>query len=84
MLAASQRPASAASFGEPLGPVGWKSLPSWAAISPHDLAIGPAGERLMAERSGAEIVEIDGSHLLMISQSQAVADLIQTALQAVS
>jgi pimeloyl-ACP methyl ester carboxylesterase len=84
VLAASQRPASAASFGEPLGPVGWKSLPTWAAISPHDLAIGPAGERLMAERSGAEIVEIDGSHLLMISQSQAVADLIQTALQAVS
>jgi len=84
VLAASQRPVSAASFGEPIGPVGWKSLPSWAAVSPHDVAIGPAGERLMAERSGAEIVEIDGSHLLMISQSQAVADLIQTALRAVS
>jgi pimeloyl-ACP methyl ester carboxylesterase len=84
VLAASQRPVSAASFGEPIGPVGWKDLPSWAAISASDLAIGPAGERLMAERSGAEIVEIDGSHLFMISQSQAVADLIQTALQAVS
>jgi len=84
VLAVSQRPVSAASFGEPMGPVGWKSLPSWAAISPHDLAIGPAGERLMAERSGAQTVEIDGSHLFMISQSQAVADLILTALKAVS
>ena len=84
VLAASQRPLSAASFGEPIGPVGWKSLPSWAAISPNDLVIGPAGERLMAERSGAEIVEIDGSHVFMISQSQAVADLILRAVAAVS
>jgi pimeloyl-ACP methyl ester carboxylesterase len=84
VLAASQRPAGAVSFGEPIGPVGWKTLPSWAAISPNDLVIGPAGERLMAERSGAEIVEIDGSHLFMISQSQAVADLILRAVAAVS
>jgi pimeloyl-ACP methyl ester carboxylesterase len=84
VLAASQRPVSAMAFGEPSGPVGWKSLPSWAAISPSDLAIGPSGERFMAERAGAEIVEIDGSHLLMISQPQAVADLILKAVKAVS
>jgi pimeloyl-ACP methyl ester carboxylesterase len=84
VLAVSQRPVSAASFGEAIGPVGWKSLPSWAAISPNDLAIGPAGERSMAKRSGAEIVEIDGSHLFMISQSQAVADLILRAVAAAS
>jgi pimeloyl-ACP methyl ester carboxylesterase len=84
VLAASQRPASDKTFGEPSGPVGWKSLPSWAAISPSDLAIGPSGERFMAERAGAEIVEIDGSHLLMISQAQAVTDLILKAVKAVS
>jgi pimeloyl-ACP methyl ester carboxylesterase len=84
VLAVSQRPVSAASFGEPIGPVGWKALPSWAAISANDLAIGPSGERLMAERSGAEIVEIDGSHLFMISQSHAVAELILQAVAAVS
>ena len=84
VLAVSQRPAADAAFGEPSGPVGWKTLPSWAAISPSDRVIGPAGERLMAERSGAEIVEIDGSHLFMVSQSQAVADLILRAVKAVS
>jgi pimeloyl-ACP methyl ester carboxylesterase len=84
VLAASQRPASDKTFGEPSGPVGWKSLPSWAAISPSDLAIGPSGERFMAERAGAEIVEIDGSHLLIISQAQAVTDLILKAVKAVS
>ena len=83
VLAASQRPAADLAFGEPSGPVAWKTLPSWAVVSPNDRVIGPSGERLMAERAGAEIVEVDGSHLLMISQPQAVADLILTAVQAV-
>jgi pimeloyl-ACP methyl ester carboxylesterase len=84
VLAASQRPASAVAFGEPSGPVGWKTLPSWAVISPNDLVIGPSGERLMAERAGAEIVEVDGSHVLMASHPQAVADVILTAVAALS
>ena len=84
VLAVSQRPVSAVAFGEPSGPVGWKTLPSWAAISPNDLAIGPGLERLMAERAGAEIVEIDGSHVFMISQPRAVADLILVAVESVS
>jgi pimeloyl-ACP methyl ester carboxylesterase len=84
IMAVSQRPGSALGFGEPSGPVGWKTLPAWAIISPHDLTIGPAGERFMAERSGAEIVEIDGSHVLMMSQPQAVADVILNAAEAVS
>lgn len=84
VLAASQRPVAAVVFGERSGPVGWKSLPAWAAISPNDLAIGPSLERFMAERAGAEIVEIDGSHVFMIAQPQAVADLILRAVGAVS
>ena len=38
----------------------------------------------MAERAGAEIVEVDASHVAMISQPQATTDLILTALEAVS
>lgn len=79
-MAVSQRPGSALGFGEPSGPVGWKTLPSWAMISPNDVTIGPSGERFMAERSGAVIVEVDSSHVPMISQPQAVTDLIVTAL----
>jgi pimeloyl-ACP methyl ester carboxylesterase len=84
VLAASQRPVSAKVFGEPSGPVGWKTLPSWAVVSPSDLAVGAGIERFMAERAKAEIVEVDGSHLLMISQPQAVADVILTAVAAVA
>jgi pimeloyl-ACP methyl ester carboxylesterase len=83
VLAVSQRPAADKAFGEPSGPPAWKALPSWAVVSASDKAIGPSGERLMAERAGATIVQVDGSHLLMISQPQAVTDLILTALKAV-
>jgi pimeloyl-ACP methyl ester carboxylesterase len=80
IMAVSQRPASSIVFGEPSGPVGWKTLPSWALISPSDFAIGPSGERFMAERAGAVIAEVDASHVAMISQPQATTDLILTAL----
>jgi pimeloyl-ACP methyl ester carboxylesterase len=80
IMAVSQRPGAAAGFGEPSGPVGWKTIPSWALISPNDLTIGPSGLRFMAERAGAVIVEVDASHVAMISQPQAVADLIVSAL----
>jgi pimeloyl-ACP methyl ester carboxylesterase len=83
IMAVSQRPGSAIGFGEPSGPVGWKTLPSWALISPNDVTIGPRGERFMAERAGAVIAEVDASHVAMISQPQAVADLILSSLGSV-
>jgi hypothetical protein len=38
----------------------------------------------MAQRAGAQITEIDGSHVIMISQPDAVTDVILAALRAVS
>jgi hypothetical protein len=37
----------------------------------------------MAERAGATITEVEGSHVIMISQPDAVADVILTAAAAV-
>ena len=73
-----------AGFGEPSGPAGWKTLPSWAVIATADLTIGVTGLRAMAGRAGATTVDVDASHVVMISQPQAVADVILTALAAVS
>ena len=84
VMAVSQRPGGAIGFGEPSGPVGWKTLPSWAIISPNDVTIGPAGEKLMAQRAGATITELDGSHVLFIAQPDAVTEVIMTAIEAVS
>jgi hypothetical protein len=38
----------------------------------------------MAQRAGADIVEVEASHVVMVSQPQAVTDLILKALHAVS
>jgi pimeloyl-ACP methyl ester carboxylesterase len=79
VLAVSQRPIAAIAFGEPSGPVAWKTLPSWTLVAGSDKAIGATLERQMAQRAGSHTVEVDGSHLVMLSQPTAVADLILTA-----
>jgi pimeloyl-ACP methyl ester carboxylesterase len=80
VMAVSQRPGDAHGFGEPTAAAAWKTLPSWALIGTADNTIGVSGLRLMAGRAGAISVEIDASHVAMISQPKATADLIRTAL----
>jgi pimeloyl-ACP methyl ester carboxylesterase len=84
VLAVSQRPLAGVSFGEMTQDPAWKTLPTWAIISPSDFVIGPSGERFMAERAGATITEVEASHAMMISQPQVIADVILTAVAAVS
>src|SRR5215212_2008596 len=84
ILAVSQRPLAGISFGEMTQNPAWKTLPAWAVITPSDFVIGPSGERFMAERAGATITEVEGSHAMMISQPQVIADVFLTAVTAVS
>jgi hypothetical protein len=37
----------------------------------------------MAERAKATTVEVDGSHVLVIAQAQAVADVVLTAVKGI-
>jgi pimeloyl-ACP methyl ester carboxylesterase len=84
LIAATQRPVSELAFSEPSGPPAWKRLPSWSVVATGDKAAGADLVRSMAERAGATITEIEGSHVIMISQPQAVTDVIMTALAAVA
>jgi hypothetical protein len=59
-------------------------LPSWAVVATGDKAAGADVVRSMAQRAGADIVEVEGSHVIMVSQPQAVTDLILTAAVAVA
>jgi hypothetical protein len=83
-MAMAQRPAADIGFGEPAGPIAWKTLPSWYAIATADLALGVELERFLADRAGSITVEIDGSHAIAVSQPAAVADFIVTAAGSVS
>jgi pimeloyl-ACP methyl ester carboxylesterase len=84
VMAATQRPVAAAAFSDMSGPPAWKSLPSWAVVATADKAAGSDIVRSMAQRAGADILEVEGSHVIMVSQPQAVADLIVKAAAAVS
>jgi pimeloyl-ACP methyl ester carboxylesterase len=82
LIAATQRPVAESAFSEPNGPPAWKHLPSWAVVATGDRAAGTDVVRSMAERAGATITEIEGSHVIMVSQPQAVADVILQAVAA--
>ena len=83
VMAATQRPIAELAFSEPTGAAAWKHLPSWAVVATGDKAAGADLVRSMAERAGATITEVEGSHVIMISQPQAVADVILEAVAAI-
>ena len=83
LIAATQRPIAELAFSEETGPPAWKDLPSWTVLATPDLAAGSDLVRSMAERAGAKITEVEGSHVIMVSQPQAVTDVILDALATV-
>jgi pimeloyl-ACP methyl ester carboxylesterase len=83
LIGATQRPVAELAFSEPSGPPAWKSLPSWAVVATGDKAAGSDVIRSMAQRAGAKITEVEGSHVIMVSQPAAVTEVIMEALAAV-
>jgi pimeloyl-ACP methyl ester carboxylesterase len=84
VMAATQRPVAAAAFSDVSGPPAWRRLPSWSVVATGDKAIGADLVRSMAQRVDGDIVEVEGSHVIMISQPQAVTDHILKAARAVA
>jgi hypothetical protein len=71
-------------FSEASGPPAWKKLPSWAVVATGDRAAGTDVVRAHAERAGATITEVDGSHVIMISKPEVVTEVIESAIAKVS
>jgi pimeloyl-ACP methyl ester carboxylesterase len=64
LLDAAQQPLNFSIVTTPSGPVAWRTLPSWYAVSGSDRMIDPAEERWMATRIGARTIEFtDASHI---------------------
>lgn len=83
LAGAIQRPVAELAFSEPSGAPAWKALPAWAVVALSDRSAGTDVVRSMAERAGATITEVEGSHVIMISQPDTVTDVIIKALAAV-
>ena len=77
-------PVADLAFSEPSGTPAWKTLPAWAVVATGDKAAGADVIRSMAQRAGASTTEVQGSHVIMISQPQAVAEVIVEAAKFVS
>src|SRR6478609_3393692 len=83
LIVSSQRPIALGANIGPTGTPAWKTLPSWAVVGTEDLVIPPATQRSMAERAGATITEVAGSHVSMVSHPQVTVDAILAAVAAV-
>ncbi len=79
LLGASQRPVAAGVFGEKVLKTAPAALPKYAVVATGDKAIAPAGERFMAQRAHATTIEVNGSHLVALSQPEKVTNLIERA-----
>jgi pimeloyl-ACP methyl ester carboxylesterase len=82
LIGATQRPVAELAFSETNKAPAWKRLPSWAVVATGDKAAGTDVVRAQAERAGATITEVEGSHVIMISQPEAVTDVILQAVAA--
>jgi len=79
VAAATQGPIAASAFGAQVSGVAWKTKPSWYIVSKLDQAIAPDEERFFAKRMKAKTTELNTSHVPMLSQPKAVADVIVDA-----
>lgn len=79
LIAAGQRPIALGANVGPTAAAGWKGIPSWAVIGTEDRVIPPATQRSMAERAGATISEVAGSHVSMVSHPDATIAAVLAA-----
>ena len=78
-MARSQVPAAAGVNTTLITNPAWRVKPSWYAVSTQDRTINPDLQRFMAKRMGAQTIEVESSHLSLISHPQEIANLILKA-----
>jgi pimeloyl-ACP methyl ester carboxylesterase len=79
--AVSQRPLAGVALTEAAQAPAWRSRPVWGVLGTADRCIDPGVHRFSYERMGATVTEIEGgSHVVMISHPQEVAEVVMTAV----
>jgi pimeloyl-ACP methyl ester carboxylesterase len=84
VMAATLRPVTEAALKDPSAAPAWKTVPSWFVYGSADKSIPATTHAFMAERAGAKkVVVVKGaSHVVMVSQPAAVAQVIDEAVMA--
>ncbi len=81
-MADSQVPWGLGALGGTISEPAWQSKPSWYLVTTEDRMIPPSAQREMSARAGSTVTEVAGSHAIYVSKPAAVAELIQTAVNA--
>src|SRR5229473_8578789 len=71
-------------FNQKLDGIAWRSKPRWYVLATEDRTVNPQLQRFAAKRMGATTVEVNSSHVPMLSQPRAVLDVIRKAATAVA
>jgi pimeloyl-ACP methyl ester carboxylesterase len=79
VLYAVQQPFQRALLAGKVTRAAWRSKPSFYAVSTEDRTINPDLQRFMAKRMGARTIEVQASHLSLISRPGEITDLILEA-----
>lgn len=77
----AQVPVAVAALDAKVTVAAWQTKPSWFIVATEDGSIDPALLRSTAARIGATTTEIEGSHVVFLTQPVAVADVIDQAAQ---
>jgi pimeloyl-ACP methyl ester carboxylesterase len=76
---ATQGPVNGAALGGVLSQAAWRSRPTYYLIGNQDHAIPRVEQERMAARMNATVAHVDSSHVPMLSQPKAVANIILDA-----
>ncbi len=81
-MAESQVPWGLDALGGPVTEPAWRSKDSWYLVTKDDRMIPAVAQRSMAERGGAKVTEVPGSHAIYVSHPEVVAEVIKEAAAA--
>jgi hypothetical protein len=76
---ASQGAFYAKGFTTPITHAAWRDKPAFACIATEDKSINPDIQRAMYKRSNTKTMDVKGSHVIFMSQPDAVAKMIEEA-----
>ncbi len=76
---ATQNAANGKVFGDTVSEAAWKTKPSWFVVAKSDKSLHPDLQRFFVKRMKAKSIEVDASHVVMISRPKEVLKLILEA-----
>ncbi len=80
LMAAVQTPIHVGIFPETLSEPAWATKPSAYLVTTDDRILAPKTQHALAKRMGARVEEVGASHMVVLSQAEAVTDFVRRSV----